>query len=174
MSLVAEIIGVLAAGTAIALFLGRSTSSRSRGAAGVAVAVVAVTSVLFFENGWSMISAYPAATRADQAIPKAAAETAAGASTNIGFLAWARSKMVSAGRPPSFTMLPETVRNDAFTYQWSTYQLLPAFETENPGRADWIVFYDVNPQKVPYDRARFTRLTVYSAGFALAERTHVG
>jgi hypothetical protein len=173
MSLLAEIIGVLAAGTAIAMFIGRSTSSRSRGAAGVAVAVVAVMSVLFFENGWSMISAYPAATRADQVIPKATAETAAGA-TNIGFLAWARSKMVSSSLPPSFTMIPQTVRNDAFTYQWSTYQLLPAFETTNPRRADWLVFYEVNPGRVPYDRARFTRLTVYSAGFALAERTHVG
>jgi hypothetical protein len=173
MSLVAEIIGVLAAGTAIAVSLGRSASGRSRGAAGVAVAVVAVISVLFFENGWRMISAYPAATRADQAIPKAAAETVAGA-PNSGFLAWARSKMMSARLSPSFTMIPETVRNDALTYQWSTYRLLPAFETTNPARADWLVFYEVNPRKVPYDRARFTRLTVYSAGFALAERTHVG
>jgi hypothetical protein len=174
MSLVAEIIGVLAAGTAIALFLGRSASSRPRASAGVAVAVVAVASLLFFENGWSMISAYPAATNADQGIPKAVAETLAGGSTNIGFLAWARSEMVSAGQRPSFMLIPETVRHDALIYQWSTYQLVPAFETEDPARADWLVFYDVDPQNVPYDRARFTRLSVYSPGFAVAERTRVG
>jgi hypothetical protein len=174
MKLLAEIVGVLAAGAAIAMIPGRFTSSHPRSAVGVAAAVVAVASVLFFENGWSTISPYPAAARADQAIPKAAAETAAGASTNVGFLAWAREKMAASGGRPSFTLVPEAARNDAFTYQWSTYLLLPGFATDDPQRANWIVFYEVNPQMVPDDRSRFTRLTVYSPGFALAEHTRVG
>lgn len=176
MKLLAEIIGLLAAGVALANMSGRFTSPHPRTAVGVGVgvAVVAVASLLFFENGWSTISSYPAATHAGQAIPKAAAETAAGASTNVGFLSWSREKMAASGRAPSFTLVPETVRNDAFTYQWSTYQLLPGFATDDPQRANWIVFYAVNPQVVPYNRSQFTHLTVYSPGFALAERTRVG
>jgi hypothetical protein len=173
MALIAEIIGLLAVGSAFGVFV-RVPPSGSTRAAGVAVAVVAVASLLFFQNSWSTISAYPAATRAAGAIPKQAAETAPGATTNVGFLTWARAKMAAGTGAASFALMPATILSDAFNYQWSTYLLLPGYETDDLRYANWIVLYDVDPRKVQYDKAEFDRLIVYSPGFALAQRTHVG
>jgi hypothetical protein len=59
-------------------------------------------------------------------------------------------------------------------YQWSTYQLLPARETDLPRVANWIVFYNVSPARVAYDRTAFARLFVYAPGLAVAQRTNAG
>jgi hypothetical protein len=172
MSLVAEIVGVLLAGWAIGWALQRRRLPVAARAAGVAVPVVAVAVIGLVSSGADLVGSFPAANRVDRAISAPAAELAAGAGTNTAFLAWARAQMVAAQRAPTFWMTPATADVDGFTNQWSTYQLLPARALLLPQRANWLVFYGVDPSTVPYDRAVFAPPKVFSPGYAVAERTH--
>jgi hypothetical protein len=173
MTLLAEVVGVMFGGAMIASLLPNAWSSAFRWVAGVAVAVVASASLLFFPNVWAQGRSFRTGTTADAAVGKRAAELAGGAGTNTAFLAWARTMIANAREAPTFWILPDAVRENPLIYQWSTYQLLPARVTDLPREANWIVFYGVSPATVAYDSKAF-RLFTYGPGFAVAERRNAG
>jgi hypothetical protein len=160
---------VLFGGLAVAALLKAAGAPLARPAA-VSVVTVAAVSLLFFGGIWDAADALRAATRTNRAIPRAAAEVAGGAATNVGFLAWARTKMTHGDAAPSYWLTPDAVRADALIYQWSTYQLLPAWHTERVQQAHWIVLYGGKPREIRHDHAAFRRVSIYAPGFALAER----
>jgi hypothetical protein len=171
-TLIAEILGVLLGGGAIAS-LARTERSRWRTRSqGVLIVVVAVASLIFCEGGWNLIRPMPAATRADAAIPKHTAEYPMAPAVNTAFLDWVRRVMLAGHGPETFWLAPTSAQADALTYQWSTYQLLPAREVDATS-ANWIVIYNAAPATVPYDHAAFPRVISFSPTFALAER-HAG
>jgi hypothetical protein len=171
-TLLAEVLGVLFGGAAIASLPQFAGSPEFGRMAGVAFVVVAVSSLLFFQTVWAQSRAFPPATRANAAISKPAAELAGAVGTDTAFLAWARTKILSGHGAPTFWLLPAAA--DTLIYQWSTYQLLPARQTDLPRDANWIVFYRVAPASVAYDRTAFSRLFIYAPGFAVALRTNAG
>jgi hypothetical protein len=136
--------------------------------------VVASASLLFFGSIWGLINSFRSSTSANEMIPKQAAELAGAGGTNAGFLAWARSQILAGRRPTTFWLTPAAAVADPLTYQWSTYELLPARQADLGREANWIVFYNANPASVDYDRAAFDRLLVYAPGFAVAARTNDG
>jgi hypothetical protein len=173
-TLVAEVLGVLLGGAAIAILARawrRGSFSRT---AGVAVVVTMLAAVLCVPNLWSALRGFATSAATNQRLSAPAAEIAAGTSANNAFLGWARAKMLMAGRQPEFWLAPAAARKNSFTHQWSTYRLLPARQADLMGQADWIVFYKVNPAQVDYDRAVFASPTVYGPGFALAQRKRDG
>jgi hypothetical protein len=174
LTLLAEVVGVLFGGALIGSLLPSAWSSALRWIPGVAVAVVAAATLLFFPNVWALGRSFRAGTKADAPISKQAAELAGGTGTNTAFLAWARTKIVSGRQAPTFWILPGAARANPLVYQWSTYQLLPARETDQPREANWIVFYGVTPSSVDYDARAFRRLYTYAPGFALAQRPDAG
>lgn len=171
MTLLAEVVGVLFGGAVIAALLQLAGPPAFIRAVGVAMVVAAVASVLFFENVWGLSSSFSAAIKANGALSRQAAELAGAMGTNTGFLSWSRMKIVNGHETPSFWLAPDAARENSVIYQWSTYQLLPARETDLAREANWIVFYGVNPAEVAYDHTAFGRLFVYARGFALAQRT---
>ena len=171
MTLLAEVLGAMFGGAAVASAIRLRGSRLAERAAGVVLVVVASASLLFFVNVWGLIKSFRSSGNANETISKQAAELDGGGGTNTGFLAWARSQILAGRRLPTFWLTPDGAVNDALTYQWSTYVLLPAREADRIREANWIVFYNTNPASLAYDRAAFRRLIVYAPGFAVAART---
>jgi hypothetical protein len=163
---------VLLAGLAVNVLL-RSLGWPVPGrAAGLAVVVAAAAGIVFLVKVWGLRTYFRAPGAG--ALSSQAAQVAGGQGANTDFLTWARGRMLGTRAAPTFWLLPDSARADAFTYQWSTYQLLPGRQTDRVQDANWIVLYGVSPAAAAYDHAAFGRLMVFTPGFAVAERTGVG
>ena len=169
MILIGEILGVLLGGAVLAGY----ARTRRGWAVGVALAIVGVAALLAFENGSGLVKTFPIAIAANQRLSRAAIQdapaAAAGAATNDPFLDWARNKIIAAHRGLTYWILPIS---DAFNVQWVPYVLLPGVLEANPQKADWLIFFGVNPSRVAYDAAAFKPPVYYQPGYAIAERLH--
>lgn len=84
-----------------------------------------------------------------------------GIHADVDFLAWAKRHL---GDEEKFGFAIENTQEAGSVQQWAFFQLAPHVAVEPPSAANWIVFYDVNPQ----DYARLAGLSVYKPGFAIA------
>jgi hypothetical protein len=166
-------LGVILGGAAVGLLTTKLVRGRIPLSSGVFLVVLGIAAFLFCESAWSLIQPLPATTRADAQLSKQAAEYPESPLVNTGFLAWARGMITQAGGNETFWLAPPSAEADALTYQWTTYQLLPAQEV-SLGQARWVVIYGADPRGIGFPRAGFRRLVTYGKGFALAERTDVG
>jgi hypothetical protein len=168
--LIAEVLGVLIGGAALTSVGSAPGVIRSAWNRGIGVAVVGIAALLFCDSAWMLIQPMGTATRADAAISKQNAEYPMMApQVNTAFLAWVQHEMSAVRAPETMWLVPASASNDPLTYQWTTYQLLPAREVA-PMKAHWIVFYNVSPSAFPYDRAAFRPPLMFGPTFALAER----
>ena len=155
------------------LFARSRSLSRDGWAQGTAVVVVAFAGFACFQLGRPQLTAFSAANGVNEKLSPTAADLAAGAGAQTGFLSWAGRQITSGRVTPTFWLAPVSAQSDPFTEQWSTYQLLPARQVEAPQQANWIVFYGIDPRRFVYDRAAFPRLLEFSPTFAIAERMRV-
>jgi hypothetical protein len=172
MTLLAELLGVVLGGVAVSSLAAGLLGARMPWSGGVLLVVVGVAAVLFCDGAWSLIQPMPAATRADTRLSKQAAESPEAPLVNTAFLAWARRVITQTGRNETFWLTPSAAA-DPLTYQWTTYQLLPAREASLV-RATWIVIYGANPPTTGFAHTAFRRVLTYGSGYALAERTDAG
>lgn len=84
-----------------------------------------------------------------------------GIDADVDFLAWAKRRL---GDEEKFGFAIENTQEAGSVQQWAFFQLAPHVAVEPPSAANWIVFYDVNPE----DYARLAGLSVYKPGFAIA------
>jgi hypothetical protein len=178
-TLLAEIVGVLALGTLVAR-VGRTARLRHGLAAhgvlgGAGLVAVAVAGVLLCVNGIRLVSSMPASISTNDAMPGAVVEEQpeieAEAVTNTApFLDWARARLTAGGARPTYWLIRGGVLTGAFQYQWATYKLLPAREVQRPESARWLVFDYVEPSRVAYDRGAFRPPIELAPGYAIAER----
>lgn len=84
-----------------------------------------------------------------------------GIDADVDFLAWAKKRL---GDEEKFGFAIENTEEAGSVQQWAFFQLSPHVAVEPPSAANWIVFYDVNPE----DYARLDELSVYKPGFAIA------
>jgi hypothetical protein len=167
MTLLFQVLGVMAAGIAV-MTLWRREGAISPMVAAATVAVV-LAAALLWPNVWragdqlnQMRRAAPEATRFE-------ADLHAGRvlGVNVDFLVWAGDR-IPAG--DTFAIVPPAA---ASIYQWTTYQLFPRRYAPE-GEADYILFYGVDPRRASYDRAAFGKPVVYGSGMAMARRSGAG
>jgi hypothetical protein len=168
-TLIGEILGVLLGGAVVASYV----RTREGRAAGVALAVVGVAALLFFENASGLVKTFPSSITANEQLSPAAVQNApaaaAGAVPNNPFLDWARNMMTAAHRSLKYWISPIT---DPFSAQWVSYALLPGVLQTNQQDADWLIFFGANPSRVAYDTSAFKPPIYYQPGYAIAERLH--
>jgi hypothetical protein len=166
-TLIGEILGVLLGGAVVGSYV-RSPVGR---VAGVALAVVAIAALLFFDNAAGLVKAFPTSIRANEQLSSAAVQNvpaaAAGVASNNPFLDWARNRMTAAHGGLTYWLPPIA---DPFNAQWVSYALLPGVLQTNQHDADWLIFYGINPSQVAYDRSAFKPPIYYQPGYAIAER----
>jgi hypothetical protein len=171
MSLLFQVVGILAGGIALSALAGAGPARRiPRASAGVALVAAGVASVLFWAHVWDVGKAFRDTHRQNAALTAFDAERAPGSAggVNVAFLDWARARMSG---DDTFHVLPEAARNDAFIYQWMTYQLIPHRFVERADEADWLVFYNTDPGKTGYDRRHFGPPVSFGPGLSIARRT---
>ena len=81
------------------------------------------------------------ATPPEQAAIAGAAAAESGLQSS--FAEWIRARI---GPDSRFYLVPSPTQ-DVAVYQWFTYRLLPSMATDEPQKADWLVFYGVTPAK---------------------------
>ena len=167
MTLLGEIIGVLAGGAVLATYL----RSRNGQAAGVALAIVAVAVLLCLTNGFGLLDSFPSSIAANERLSAAEVANAPvamdGTHVNGRFLDWARNKMTASHRGFRYWISQPL---DSFSEQWFAYALFPGVRQEAQQDADWLIFYGASPTQIVYDRSVFGRPITYAPGYAIAER----
>jgi hypothetical protein len=136
--------------------------------AAAAVAVGLMVAVIG-SSIWSNVDGQRARARATEQLDPNGARLSGGAKLglNVGFLDWARG-LIPEGQ--DYYLYPSGPGTDSAVYQWSTYQLTPRLSVVDPGQADWLVFYGVEPPATDYDRASFDTPVRFAPGFFVAHR----
>jgi hypothetical protein len=106
-------------------------------------------------TSWSQLSREQAASFGGSAI----------GTVDVGFTEWLRGQIPEG----STFYLAQTSPRDQGQYQWITYRLLPALAVDDPAHADWIVFYDVAPQRGHYAGVAVEEYRSYAAHRGLAK-----
>jgi hypothetical protein len=136
--------------------------------AAVAVAT-AVAMALVGGNIWNSIQGLNDRAKASSGVDSYAATVAGGATLGLDtqFLEWTRRRIAE---DETFYLFPAGPESDPATYQWATYQLAPRLSVVQPNGADWLMFYNVDPDAMTYDRARFDAPVRYAPNLLLAHR----
>ena len=162
MTLLIELLGVLALAVAIRSLAGGAISSAS---AAVAVAVVAF-GIGGLNNLWPETTGLVDAHNANAKLSREAANTQAGAvysTDNEGFLAFADR------------VIPRTARvfiecglhqGKCLQQEWVTFRLSPRVFVEHPSQARWAIFDGAEPSQEPF--ARGWRIYRYGPNLAVA------
>ena len=168
MRLLFTILALLAAAGLIAALSEGAGPWRPRYAAAAATAAVAVAAALVGLNVWNTVQGFRDRAKATGGVDSATAGVAGGTKegVEVSFFNWARARI---GEDETFYMYPSGPLTDARPYQWGTYQLTPRVSVEHPTRADWLVFYGVDPDETNYPRDRFAPPVRYGKGFYVAE-----
>jgi hypothetical protein len=92
----------------------------------------------------------------------------AGAGANIAFVEWLDRTLPRHAR---FYLVsgPNGARDPA-TYQWATYRLFPRVATDDPKKAQWIVFHATTVEGAGFKRSDFSRVLQFGDKLLLAER----
>ncbi len=146
MVFVLQVGAVLAAGVFAAL----AWDSRPL-AAGAGRSLVVIACALSYIVFWSHISQNVDGFRSERvqwrATPPEQAAIAGAAAAESGlqssFAEWIRARI---GPDSHFYLVPSPTQ-DVAVYQWFTYRLLPSLATDEPKKADWLVFYGITPAK---------------------------
>lgn len=162
---------MLAAGVALGSLV------RLRGRHGVAIVAVGALCLFAFANGARLVNSFSSSFRTNDRLTPAQVEEqpvlAAAGTVNEQFLDWAQRKIADSHVPATFWLIPNTALSTPFTYQWSTYRLLPGRLTDDLHEANWIIFNGIDPAHSGYDLSAFGSPITFAPGFALAERRHV-
>jgi hypothetical protein len=148
MTLVLEVAAFLIVGLLLALLTGRAVTRQSVLAA-LGVAAVALGYFVFWAHVWTFGQAFSTDHKAwSQLSPEQAAINGGSlvGTVDVGFTEWLRQQIPEG----STVYVAQTSPPDAGQYQWITYRLMPDLAVENPKRADWIVFYDVDLRRGHY------------------------
>lgn len=164
MLLFLEVLGVLAGAVLLAALAGQGVSRRSF-ALGAALVPTALACVLLGASLWPAIRNIVAEGMRDAALPPAAAQLAPGRSADVEveFVEWARERI-----PPGATI--HVLPGDEDGMQWVTFRLLPSLAVDDPEQAEWLVFYDREPDEEDYPSEDFDDPERFDDGFAVAER----
>lgn len=146
MVFVLQVGAVLAAGVFAAL----AWDSRPL-AAGAGRSLVVIACALSYIVFWSHLSQNVDGFRSERvqwrATPPEQAAIAGAAAAESGlqssFAEWIRARI---GPDSRFYLVPSPTQ-DVAVYQWFTYRLLPSMATDEPQKADWLVFYGITPAK---------------------------
>jgi hypothetical protein len=163
--LLLQVLGVLAGAGLLAAVGGRGLGPRSYALAAALVPVGAAC-VLLGGSLWPTTRNMLAERARQAAIPPAEAELAPGKSANakVDFVEWARQRI-----PPGEKIY--VFAGDSEGYQWTTFRLLPDLAVDRPEDADWLVFYDQEPDESgDYDPSQFEAPEEFEDGFAVARR----
>jgi hypothetical protein len=167
--LILTIVALLGGAALIAGLLGESGPWRSRYAAAAATMVVAVATALVGTNVWNAVQGFEDRADTTGGVDGPTAAVAGGnrEGVEVGFFNWAKSRI---GEDQTFYMYPAGPLTDSAPYQWGTYQLAPRLSVDDPDRADWLVFYGVEPDETNYPRDGFAPPVRYGQGYHVAER----
>ena len=167
MTLLSQTVGVVAAAVALsAVFTGRISRRHVPGAA--AAVVVVVLSLLFWANLWRVGKGFEDARAHNSAVRGDAAAVAGGTSlgVDVTFIDWARRRIPGED---TYYVMPRGIAGPSDVYQWLTYQMFPHLSAESPEDADWLIFYDVEPDDA-LDRTEFKPAQTFAPRFAIARR----
>jgi hypothetical protein len=171
MVLVLQLGAVLAAG----LFAASAWGIRPL-AAGAARSLVVIACALSYIVFWSHLSVSVdtfrservqwRATPPEQAVLTGAAAAEGG--MNSSFAEWIRARI-----PPNtrFYLVPSPTR-DVAVYQWFTYRLLPSLATDEPQKADWLIFYGISPAQAGLASEIEGAPLQYAPGYSVARVRH--
>ena len=164
MLLFLEVLGVLAGAVLLAALAGQGVSRRSF-ALGAALVPAALACVLLGASLWPAIRNMIAEAARDAAMAPAEAQLAPGRSADVEveFVEWARERI-----PPGATI--HVLPGDEEGFQWVTFRLLPSLAVDRPEEAEWLVFYDREPDDEDYPSEDFDDPERFEEGFAVAER----
>ena len=164
MLLFLEVLGVLAGAVLLAALAGRGVSRRSF-ALGAALVPAALACVLLGASLWPTTRNILAQRTRDAALAPAAAQLAPGhsADVDVEFVEWARERI-----PPGATI--HVLPGDEKGFQWVTYRLLPSLAVDRPEEAEWLVFYDHEPDEGDYPLEDFEDPEEFEEGFGVAKR----
>lgn len=164
MLLFLEVLGVLAGAVLLAALAGQGVSRRSF-ALGAALVPAALACVLLGASLWPTTRNILAERARNAATPPAEAQLAPGRSADVDveFVEWARERI-----PPGETI--HVLPGDEEGFQWITYRLLPSLAVDRPEEAEWLVFYDREPDDEDYPSEDFDDPERFEEGFAVAER----
>lgn len=159
-----EVLGVLAGALVLAGIVSGGVGRRSFARA-AAVVPAALACTLLGTGLWPTVRNIVAEGARQAALPAEEAQSAPGRSADveIDFVDWAKQRV---GPDQTFYVL-----GGERGLQWTTFRLLPALAVDQPEDAEWLVFYDREPEEADeYDPARFQAPEVFDEGFAVAHR----
>lgn len=159
MVLLFQVLAILAAGSVATALI----PALSRGAA-IALAAGVIAASVFWTQAWPLRTSLVDSRRANAAVSQFDAENrgATIGPANADFLEWVRKEL---GDHDTFALAPGSA--DDFLYQWTTYQLTPRLMVPAE-RAEWLIFYNLDPRTTEWDRDRFGAPRFYSPGFGIA------
>jgi hypothetical protein len=161
----------LAAIVAAALLAQRARVRRTAGLQGAAVAVAgavlvfASLSAVWAEGHglWQQRRSASKLSAADVLV-----SPGVGAGANVAFVEWLARELPPHAR---FYLVsgPNGLRDPA-TYQWATYRLYPRVATDDPKKAQWVVFHATTPRDAGFNRSEFSRILRFDDKLLLGER----
>lgn len=163
MRLAIQVAAALAAGGLVLIAMRRAGLSRKRAVGAVAVVPVIAACLLALPIYREQFSELLDLHRENAKLNARDVRLGNGIGINadVDFLAWAKRRL---GEEDTFGFAIENTQEAGSVQQWALFQLAPHVAVEPPSAANWIVFYDVNPE----DYARLAGLSVYKPGFAIA------
>jgi hypothetical protein len=173
MVFVLQLGAVLAAGMFAALAWG--ARPLAAGAARSLVVIACALSYIFF---WSHLSQNVDGFRSERvqwrAVPPEQAVVAGAAAAESGlqssFAEWIRPRI---GPNSRFYLVPSPTQ-DVAVYQWFTYRLLPSLATDEPQKADWLIFYGIAPAKAGLAAQLEGAPLEYATGYSIARVRRAG
>lgn len=169
MRLIFTSLALLGGAALISALIADARPWRTRFSMSMAAVAVAIAAALIGANIWTSVEGFQNRAEATSGVTYGQATVAGGSALgqNTAFLDWARTRIPEDA---TFYFYPVGPASDSTNYQWGTYQLGPRISVDDPDRADWLVFYGVDPRETNYDRLNFNAPVRFGPEFEVAER----
>lgn len=148
MTLLLEVAAFVIVGLLLVVFTGMPVARQSVLAA-LGLVAVALGYFVFWAHVWTFGRTFTDARTSWSRLSPDQVATYGGkaaATVDVGFTEWLRGQIPEG----STFYLAQASPPDTGQYQWITYRLLPDLAVDDPDRADWIIFYDVDPRRGRY------------------------
>jgi hypothetical protein len=189
--LLTEILGALAAGALVVVIALQLGVEPRRAFATVVLAVVAIAAVLAAPKFREDINALRTQHSQYAALSSAEAQVQGGVAqgVDVEFLGWAREQMkegetfhLEIGTVPGEELFGGSGTKQQAAFAWASYQLAPHLMVEQSAsigdveedegqKADWIVFYGMEPKEYPGHLSKVIR---YAPEFAIGKTADAG
>ena len=171
MVLLLQLSAVLLAGSVAAAAWSSSKPSSQALATGIVILAVAFGYLAFWGKVWQTgDNLLTQRSEWEKLTPAQAAVAGTPSGVQGSFAEWIRGRLEAGQR---FYLVPSAAQ-DVSVYQWFTYRLLPNLATDQPRRADWLIFYGTSVRASPYFHLINGAVKQYSPGYSIARVGHAG